>query len=86
MIDTEILRYAVWGAEATLAKSIHLKERMSKNGLSDSALERLIKKYQNHLGELKDMLEISTSVEVFNSLSSDSQKSILSDLLQSING
>lgn len=85
MTNSEILRYSVLGAETMLSNSIKLNERMVKNGMSDSILKQLIKKYQSHLEELKDMLEISINVEIFSSLSSDNQKSILSDLLQTIN-
>lgn len=86
MTDSEILRYAVSGAEVMLSNSTRLKERMDKNGVTNKALDRLINDYQNKLDELKDMLIIATSVENFCSMSKDNQAAELSNLLCSING
>ncbi len=85
MTDSEILKYAVSGAEVMLSNSTKLKERMDKNGVTNKALDRLIKDYQNKLDELNDMLIIATSVENFCAMSKGNQAAELANLLCGIN-
>lgn len=85
MTDSEILKYAVSGAKVMLSNSTKLKERMDKNGVTDKALDRLIKDYQNKLDELNDLLIIATSVENFCTMSKGNQAAELANLLCGIN-
>lgn len=59
---------------------------MTKNGVSDKTIDKLIQDYQGKFDDLEDMLSIAISVENFCAMSKDNQTAELSNLLCSING